>query len=113
MRNAVKIARADGVPIALGTDAGVGPHGTNGHEFTLMVEWGGMTPMQSIVAGTIERAPSCSAGTSTWARSRRASWPTSWRCRAIRSRTFTLMETPIFVMKGGAIYKTPAVALHP
>jgi imidazolonepropionase-like amidohydrolase len=28
------------------------PHGTNGHEFTLMVQWGGMTPMQAIVAGT-------------------------------------------------------------
>src|SRR6476661_7446340 len=46
MRNGVKIAVRDGVPIALGTDAGVGSHGTNGHEFTLMVEWGGMTPMQ-------------------------------------------------------------------
>ena len=47
---------ANGVPIALGTDAGVGAHGTNGHEFTLMVEWGGMTPMQSIVAGTMSGA---------------------------------------------------------
>ena len=54
--NGVKIAVKDGVPIALGTDAGVGAHGTNGHEFTLMVEWGGMTPMQSIVAGTMSGA---------------------------------------------------------
>lgn len=52
MRNAIRIAVAAGVPIALGTDAGVGPHGANGHEFTLMAEWGGMTPMQAIVAGT-------------------------------------------------------------
>ena len=56
MRNGVKIAVADGVPIALGTDAGVGAHGANGHEFSLMVEWGGMTPMQSIVAGTMNGA---------------------------------------------------------
>ena len=56
MRNGVKIAVRNGVPIALGTDAGVGPHGANGHEFTLMVEWGGMTPMQSIVAGTMNGA---------------------------------------------------------
>src|SRR3954465_4967430 len=49
MRNAVRLAMANKVPIALGTDAGVGPHGANGHEFTLMVEWGGMSPMQSIV----------------------------------------------------------------
>ncbi|HYJ78955.1 MAG TPA: amidohydrolase family protein, partial [Longimicrobiaceae bacterium] len=56
MRNATRIAMAAGVPVALGTDAGVGPHGANGHEFTLMVEWGGMTPMQSIVAGTSSAA---------------------------------------------------------
>ena len=45
-----KAARA-GVKIALGTDAGVFPHGTNGHEFTLMVE-DGLPPMKAIVAGT-------------------------------------------------------------
>ena len=56
MRNGVKIAVRDGVPIALGTDAGVDPHGKNAHEFVLMVEWGGMTPMQSIVAGTSNAA---------------------------------------------------------
>ena len=53
---------ANGVPIALGTDAGVGPHGANGHEFTLMVEWGGMTPMQSIVAGTMQRREAARLG---------------------------------------------------
>ena len=52
MRTAIRRAVAAGVPIALGTDAGVGQHGANGHEFTLMHEWGGMTPMQVIVAGT-------------------------------------------------------------
>ena len=52
MRSAIRTAVAAGVPIALGTDAGVGAHGANGHEFTLMVEWGGMTPMQAIQAGT-------------------------------------------------------------
>src|SRR5690348_2642538 len=53
MRHALKIAVAAHVPIALGTDAGVIPHGTNAHEFVLMVEWGGMQPMDSIVAGTM------------------------------------------------------------
>ncbi|HEX8694733.1 MAG TPA: amidohydrolase family protein [Longimicrobium sp.] len=52
MRNAIRTAVRLGVPVALGTDAGVGAHGANGHEFTLMVDWGGMTPMQAIVAGT-------------------------------------------------------------
>ncbi len=56
MRNAIRLAVANRVPVALGTDAGVIEHGTNGHEFTLMVEWGGMTPMQAIVAGTTSAA---------------------------------------------------------
>jgi imidazolonepropionase-like amidohydrolase len=53
MRNGIKIAVANKVPIALGTDAGVIPHGTNAREFVLMVEWGGMSPMEAIVAGTL------------------------------------------------------------
>ncbi|MEZ5428839.1 MAG: amidohydrolase family protein [Pyrinomonadaceae bacterium] len=56
MRHSLKIAMADHVPIAFGTDAGVIPHGTNGHEFALMVEWGGMTPLQAINAGTLNGA---------------------------------------------------------
>lgn len=56
MRNALKIAVANRVPVALGTDAGVIPHGTNAREFILMVEWGGMQPMDAIVAGTMSGA---------------------------------------------------------
>jgi imidazolonepropionase-like amidohydrolase len=56
MRRAIRLAVANRVPIALGTDAGVIPHGDNGHEFTLMVEWGGMRPMDAIVAGTMNGA---------------------------------------------------------
>ena len=39
------------VKIALGSDAGVFPHGTNGREFVLMVK-NGMDPMKAIMAGT-------------------------------------------------------------
>ena len=56
MRRAIRVAAAAGVPIALGTDSGVIPHGTNAHEMELMVEWGGLTPMQAIVAGTSSAA---------------------------------------------------------
>lgn len=45
-----KAARA-GLKIALGTDAGVFPHGTNAREFRLMVD-NGLEPMRAIVAGT-------------------------------------------------------------
>lgn len=44
-------AVAAGVRIAMGTDSGVGPHGTNAEELERMVE-GGLTPMQAIVATT-------------------------------------------------------------
>lgn len=50
----LKAVRAN-VPIALGTDAGDFPHGQNAREFALMVEYG-MTPLQSIQAGTLNAA---------------------------------------------------------
>ena len=56
MRKGVKLAVANHVPIALGTDAGVIPHGTNAREFGLMVEWGGLTPMAALNAGTLNAA---------------------------------------------------------
>lgn len=40
-----------GVPVALGTDAGIAPHGTNLTELALLVEHG-LTPMAALVAGT-------------------------------------------------------------
>jgi len=46
-----------GVPIAMGTDTGVGEHGTNAEELALMVKLG-MTPMQAIVA-TTKTAAAC------------------------------------------------------
>jgi imidazolonepropionase-like amidohydrolase len=47
----IRRAIAAGVKIALGTDAGVFPHGRNGHEFELLVGLG-MKPMDAILAGT-------------------------------------------------------------
>lgn len=104
MRKAIRLAVANNVRIALGTDAGVIPHGTNGHEFTLMVEWGGMTPMQSIVAGTSNAAlllgmdkniGSLTAGKYA-------------DIVAVSGNPLTdikRMERAVFVMKNGMIYK--------
>src|SRR4051812_36562381 len=103
MRNGVKIAVRDGVPIALGTDAGVGSHGTNGHEFSLMVDWAGMTPMQSIVAGTMNSA-------------KLLGWENRVGSLAVGKladivavpgdplRDIHVMERPSFVMKNGFVY---------
>ena len=49
-RNIGEAIRA-GVRVAMGTDSGVGHHGSNAEELQLMVE-AGMTPMQAIVAST-------------------------------------------------------------
>ena len=52
-RNTIKLAKQAGVKVALATDAAMPLvfHGDNAHEFELMVEYG-LTPMESIVAGT-------------------------------------------------------------
>ena len=104
MRNSVKLANKYGVPIALGTDAGVGDHGKNGHEFTLMVQWGGMTPMQSIVAGT-----SSAAKLLGWD-SRLGTLATGKLADIVAVSgdpiaDITTMERPTFVMKDGVVYK--------
>jgi imidazolonepropionase-like amidohydrolase len=49
-----------GIKIAVGTDAGLSPdHGTNLKELGLLVKFGGLTPMQAIVAGTKTSAQLC------------------------------------------------------
>jgi imidazolonepropionase-like amidohydrolase len=106
MRHATRIAMQHHVNIALGTDAGVGQHGGNGHEFTLMVEWGGLTPMQSITAGTLNAARllGWDARLGTLAAGKLADVvavpgdPTA---------DIHAMEHPLFVMKNGVVYKAP------
>jgi imidazolonepropionase-like amidohydrolase len=106
MRKAVKIAMANKVPIALGTDAGVGAHGANGHEFTLLVEWGGLTPMQAIVAGT-----SSAARLLGWDRNvgtlAAGKWADVVAVPGDPLADIKAMERTVFVMKNGVVYKTP------
>ncbi len=46
---------AAGVPMAMGSDVGPFPHGTQGREFALMVQYG-MTPLAALQAGTLNGA---------------------------------------------------------
>jgi imidazolonepropionase-like amidohydrolase len=51
-RDSIRRAHAAGVKIAMGTDAGVMPHGTNLRELGLMCDYAGFSPMEAIVATT-------------------------------------------------------------
>jgi imidazolonepropionase-like amidohydrolase len=107
MRNALKTAVANNVPIAFGTDSGVIPHGTNAREFMLMTEWGGMRPMDAIVAGTMNAAKLLGLDRSI------GSLQTGKIADivAVSGNPLTdikRMENVTFVMKNGAIYKESA-----
>jgi imidazolonepropionase-like amidohydrolase len=104
MRNGIKIAVANKVPIALGTDAGVIPHGTNAREFVLMVEWGGMSPMESIVAGTLNGSKLLG-----WDKNLGSLTVGKWADIVAVSGDPLIdihnMQKTVFVMKNGVIYK--------
>ncbi|WP_404478194.1 amidohydrolase family protein [Novosphingobium sp. BL-52-GroH] len=105
-----RMAQRLGVKIALGTDAGVYPHGQNAHEFAEYVE-AGMTPMQAIVAGTIDAAL---AGGIKGVGSLKpgmyadlVALPTS-----PLDDIDAVLDVP-FVMKGGVIYKADGIERYP
>src|SRR5215472_13851912 len=99
----VSNAFRSGVKVALGTDAGVYPHGENGGEFWSMVELG-LTATEALQAGTINAADLLG-------------W--SDRVGSITDRKFAdvvavtgdpladvrLLQHVQFVMKGGTVYK--------
>lgn len=49
---AARAARAAGVPVVFGTDAGVFDHGRNAQEFAILVEIVGMSPAEAIASAT-------------------------------------------------------------
>ena len=103
-RHATRIALKMGVPIALGTDAGVIPHGANAREFFLMVDWGGLTNMQSIQAGTLNAAKLLG-----WDKNLGSLTVGKWADIVAVSgdplRDIHAMEKVTFVMKNGVVYR--------
>ena len=103
-QHAIKIAKRNNVKIALGTDSAVIPHGTNGHEFTLMVEWGGLTSMESIIAGTLSGATLLG-----WEKHigslESGKWADIVAVPGDPLADIRKMESTVFVMKNGVIYK--------
>jgi imidazolonepropionase-like amidohydrolase len=94
-----------GVPLAMGTDAGVEPHGLNAREFSLMTK-NGLPPAQALMAGTANGADllGVSDKTGTLAAGKSAD------IIAVSGNPLSDMKTvehPVLVMKEGTVYVGP------
>ncbi len=102
-RKNIAHAFASGVKVALGTDAAVYPHGMNAHEFGVMVKLG-LTPLQSIQAGTINAADLLG-----WTGKVGTLEPGAWAdivgVDGDPLKDVTTLEKVKFVMKGGEVVK--------
>lgn len=94
-----------GVKMIYGTDAGVYPHGDNAKQFAIMVRYGA-TPLQAIQAATITAAEALG-------QSKDVGQVSTGRYGDIIAVSgdpltdVTVLEKPVFVMKGGAVVKRP------
>jgi imidazolonepropionase-like amidohydrolase len=96
-RSALKI----GVPIALGTDSGVSPHGMNGKEFSLMTQIG-MQPAAALLSGTREGAKLLGIdGEVGTLEAGKVADIVAVKGNVLNDITVT--EKPIFVMKSGVV----------
>ncbi len=100
----IKKAYQAGVKITFGTDAAVYPHGQNARQFTLMVEWLGMKPMETIKAAT-----SVAATLLGWQDRVGTLAPGRYADLVAVAgdplRDLHLLESVLFVMKGGEVVK--------
>ena len=103
VRQNLKKAFDAGVKVAFGTDAAVYPHGLNAHEFAVYVQLG-MSPLQAIQTATVNAADLLG-----WS-DRVGSIDTGKFADIIAvngdpGKDVTLLQNPVFVMKGGVVYK--------
>jgi imidazolonepropionase-like amidohydrolase len=103
LRTNLKKAFDAGVKVAFGTDSAVYPHGLNAHEFAIYVQLG-MTPVQAIQTATVngadllgwsDRIGSLEAG----------KFADIIAVNGDPSKDVTLLQSPVFVMKGGVVYR--------
>jgi imidazolonepropionase-like amidohydrolase len=96
---------ASGIPIAMGTDAGVTPHGGNAAELETMVE-AGMSPLAAIRSATISAAALLGMSESIGSVTR----GTMADLIAVEGNPLEDVRTlqhVLFVMKAGRTYLTP------
>jgi imidazolonepropionase-like amidohydrolase len=93
-----------GVKMIFSTDAGVYPHGTNARQFAVMVRYGA-TPLQAIQTATLNAAAALD-------RAKDVGQATPGRFGDLVGvagdplKDVTVLEHPVFVMKGGEVVKT-------
>jgi imidazolonepropionase-like amidohydrolase len=103
IRATMTMVKAEGVPIAFGTDAGVFPHGENAKEFRYMVETG-WSPMFSIQSATITNAKLLDMEGQLGVISE-GFIADIVATNEDPTEDITTLEKVVFVMKEGAIYK--------
>jgi imidazolonepropionase-like amidohydrolase len=94
---------AAGVPVAMGSDTGPFPHGTQAREFILMVKYG-MTPLAALQAGTLNGAKLLG-----WQSELGALKP-GYLADVVAVagnplQDINAVQSVTFVMKGGVVYK--------
>ena len=96
-------AHQAGVRLGFGTDAGVYPHGWNGKQFALLVQWG-MTPLEALQAATTTAAELMG-----WAGKVGEIAPGAFADLVAVAgdplKDIRQLEQPTFVMKGGEVVK--------
>jgi imidazolonepropionase-like amidohydrolase len=93
-----------GVKVALGTDAGAGPHGTSGKEFTSYVEHG-MSNADAIRSGTVNAAELL--GLPDLGRLAAGALADIVAVPGDPLRDIRVVENVSFVMKDGQVYRSP------
>jgi imidazolonepropionase-like amidohydrolase len=105
-RQTFQAAVKAGVKLIFGTDAGVYPNGDNAKQFATMVKWG-MTPMQAIQAATASAAEALGR-TSDVGAIAVGRYGDLIAVAGDPLEDVTVLQAVPFVMKGGAVIKSPA-----
>jgi imidazolonepropionase-like amidohydrolase len=104
-QNFRKALRA-GVKMVYGTDAGVFPHGQNGRQFAVMVRYGA-TPLQAIQTATVNAAAALGQSGKVGV-VKPGAFGDLVGVAGDPTQNIALLESPIFVMKGGDVIRAPA-----
>ena len=94
-----------GVKMIYSTDAGVYPHGQNARQLATMVKWGA-TPLQAIQSATINAARALGQPGDV-GQIKRGAFGDLVGVTGDPLKDVTVLERPVFVMKGGEPVKRP------